>query len=75
MKLTKKKRKEILPFLQKIVQAKIDQWETEREIEHIVEDELNHMNSACEYFAVGHDTGDTITLDDVDDYLSMCVRG
>ena len=72
MKTSAKQCEEILPLLQKIVQAKIDQWEAEGEIEGILNTELSGMNSAGEYFAVIYDRGTQVTLVNVDEYLDQC---
>ena len=71
MRTTKNQRKEILPILQKIVQAKIQQWEGERAIENILGKECDGTNEACEHFAVSYDWDQQMTLEDVSIYLDL----
>lgn len=74
MRLTKAQKREILPHLQKAVQAIIDRWEAEREIEAITGKELDEMGAAAEPLAVTLNSGSQVTLAHVDDYLSLCVE-
>jgi hypothetical protein len=74
MKLSKNEKLEILPLLQRAVQAKIDEWDSTRQIEGIVDAELDSMSDGVEHLAVGYDTGAEVTLEDVQVYIDTCVE-
>jgi len=72
MNLTKRQRENILPLLQQAVQAKIDQWDLERQIESVVDAELDSMQDGLEILAVNYNEGKDVRLEDVDDYIDRC---
>ena len=72
MRLTKQQKKDILPLLQQAVQAQIDRWDAERQIEGVLEKELDSMGEGIEHLAVGCDSGTDVELNDVQDYINSC---
>lgn len=69
MKLTNETKAALLPLLQKAVQAKIDEWEAESAMEGVLERTFDGMNVALEPLAVSYDTGEQVTLEDVQSYV------
>ena len=73
MRLTKDQKREILPLLQQAVQAKIDQWDAERQIEGILGVEMDRMNTSADDLAISYDRGNQVKLEDVQTYIDGCV--
>lgn len=74
MKLTKVQKEAILPLLRVAVQAQIDQWDAERQIEGVVDAELDCMSEGLEALAVSYDQGEDVQLKDVQLYIDSCRR-
>lgn len=70
MTATKAQITALLPWLQRAVQAQIDRWDAEREIEHLLDVELDEMAPGIEDLAVSVDCGADVTRAQVEDYLS-----
>jgi hypothetical protein len=70
MKLTKEQIADILPELQKAVQAKIDMWEAEGVIESIADEMYDGMDEALDNLAISYDRGNQVKLEDVETYFS-----
>jgi hypothetical protein len=73
VKITDEQRAEILPILQMATQALIDKWEAEGAIEGVLGVTLDSMGDSLEGLAISYDSGDQVTLEDVDSYLDGCV--
>lgn len=72
MKLTKSQKEAILPLLQAAVQAKIDCWDSQRQIEGVLGKEFDNMEAGIEDLAIGCDGGDMVSAKDVQKYLDGC---
>jgi hypothetical protein len=74
VKLTKKQKEMLRPYLRDLVQNTIEMWETQRCIEGILGRSFDGMSAAAETFAVSYDHGFQVTLDDVQTYIDSCVE-
>ena len=72
MKLTKAQKEEILPLLQQAVQAQIDCWDAQRQIENVLDKELDGMGQGIEDLAISCDFGRDVKLEDIQDYIDSC---
>lgn len=61
--------RQILPAIQRAVQAQIDRWDAEREIEHFFDREFDNMGEGLENMAISFDTGDEVTIEAAREYL------
>lgn len=69
MKLTEQQVADILPELQKAVQAKIDMWEAEGNIEGTLGTMFDGMDEAIDDLAVSYGSGDEVKPEDVRMYI------
>lgn len=72
MKLTSRQKHDILPHIQAAVQGIIDSWESQRQIEFLLDAEIDEMNPGLEDLAIGADKGTDITIDQVQEYIDGC---
>jgi hypothetical protein len=66
-----RKNPELLATFQLLVNAKLAQWDLEREIEKILGGELDGMNTALNQFCGGCGITHTCTFEDLGNYLEM----
>jgi hypothetical protein len=74
MKLTAKQKETLQPYVRDVVQGIIEAWEAQRCIERILKTSFDGMNAAAEFLAVSYDSGDDVTLDDVQSYIDNCTE-
>lgn len=74
MKLTKQQIADILPELQTAVQAKIDMWEAEGNIEGVLGKMFDGMDEAIDNLAISYDSGSQVKEEDVQEYLDTCTE-
>lgn len=72
MRLTKEQKAKLLPLLQQAVQAQIDCWDYQRQIEGALDKELDEMREGIEDLAVSYDFGAQVTHEDVQAYVDSC---
>jgi hypothetical protein len=69
MRLTKEQKTELLPLLQKAVQAQIDLWEASGAIEGVLDKTYDNMGEALAPMAVTYDSGSQVTAEDLQVYV------
>jgi hypothetical protein len=74
MKLTEKQKKTLLPYVQGVVQGVIDTWESERCIERILGKSFDGMTQAAQDMAIAYDSGEDVTLEEVQAYIDSCTE-
>lgn len=72
MRLTERQTEPVLRLLRLAVQAQIDCWDYQRQIEGVLEKELDEMREGIEDLAVSRDFGAQVTHEDVQDYIDSC---
>jgi hypothetical protein len=72
MKLTKKQKQILLPYVQDVVDGLIVSWEAQRCIERILGKSFDGMTAAAEPLAVSYETGPEVRLEDVQSYIDAC---
>lgn len=70
MKITKRQAEKILPLLQRAVQAQIDRWDLERQIEKFFGQDFDGMGEMIEDLAIGADEGADVSVDNVIEFMS-----
>lgn len=71
MKITKRQAEKILPILQRAVQAQIDRWDAERQIEKFFAQDFDGMGELIEDLAIGADEGTDVSIENAIEYMSM----
>ncbi len=73
MKLTKKQKAAVLPYLQQAVQAQLDRWDAEKGIENALGIGLDLMQDGIQDLAISCDYGRDVKLEHVQDYVDTCI--
>jgi len=72
MKLTAQQKIDILPYLREAVQAKIECWDAQRQIESVLGTDFDNMEEGLENLAINYPAGSFVKLSDVQNYIDGC---
>lgn len=72
MRLNDRQKQTVLRLLRQAVQAQIDCWDAQRQIEGALSKEIDSMGEGIEDLAISCDSGADVKLEHVQGYIDSC---